>query len=190
MSHNLLLKLCGIFDVLFWMLTSQLENKSWFYQKWMPSWTRGSYEKKWLRTKFRMEISNVQMEKCCTTRAIHLSPLSRNDLMRIWSSLNSKNLMGLLIWNFQMIFYENWKPKIKSGSVSGLIFNFYKTFFAACDKIKKAWICNECKKPELSHACYGDITDFRRRRRAVLWTDREATNHELAKTFSGISSIL
>ena len=68
------------------------------------------------------------------------------------------------------------------------VFNFYKNFFVACDKIKKAWICNECKKPELSHACYGDITDFRRRRRAVLWTDREATNHELAKTFSGISS--
>ena len=78
--------------------------------------------------------------------------------------------------------------KLQVNRFRALFSIFIKNYFVACDKIKKAWICNECKKPELSHACYGDITDFRRRRRAVLWTDREATNHELAKTFSGISS--
>ena len=80
--------------------------------------------------------------------------------------------------------------KLKVDRFRALFSIFIKNYFVAFDKIKKAWICNECKKPELSHACYGDITDFRRRRRAVLWTDREATNHELAKTFSGISSTL
>ena len=132
MSHNLLLKLCGIFYVMFWMLTSQLENKSWFYQKWMPSWTRGCYEKKWLRTKFRMEISNVQMEKCCTTRAVHLSSLSRNDFMQFWSSLNSENLIRLIP--------PTLKVKIWKRAHFGSWAEFFKKLFAdflAFDKIIK-----------------------------------------------------
>ena len=130
LSHNLLLisYAAHLMSCYKEMFTSQLENKSWFYQKWMPSWARGSYEKKWLRTKFRMEIPNVQMEKCCTTRAIHLSPLPRNDFMQFWSSLNSENLIRLILPNFE-------SKNMKVGSFrSGRFFwkNYLPTFFGFC----------------------------------------------------------
>ena len=48
----------------------------------------------------------------------------------------------------------------------------------------KAWVCASCQKPELTHSCYGDITEFRRRKRRVaLWND-ETIPSPYAKTFS------
>ena len=132
LSHNLLLisYAAHLMSCYKEMFTSQLENKSWFYQKWMPSWARGSYEKKWLRTKFRMEIPNVQMEKCCTTRAIHLSPLPRNDFMQFWSSLNSENLIRLIPTTLKVKIWE-WAH---FGSRADLKKKLYADFF---DKIIK-----------------------------------------------------
>ena len=48
----------------------------------------------------------------------------------------------------------------------------------------KAWVCASCKRPELTHSCYGDITAFRRRKRRVaLWND-ETIPSPYAKVFS------
>ena len=47
----------------------------------------------------------------------------------------------------------------------------------------RAWICTDCTKPDPNHACLGDITTFRRRRRVALFQDKEVVS-DRAQVFS------
>ena len=55
----------------------------------------------------------------------------------------------------------------------------------------RAWICTDCIKPESNHACLGDITAFRKRkRRAVsLYQDRQVRDSCFYKYFETVKKL-